>query len=60
MNRNALAARERLKMSRKIAKMAGDIFLMEKSGLLDGFEAHRLRICLSKLRSVHDRLIASE
>lgn len=60
MNKNALAARERLKMSRKIAKMAGDLFLMEKSGLLDGFEAYRLRICLGSLRNVHDRLIASD
>lgn len=59
MNKNALAARERQKISRKISKMAGEIYLIEKSGLLDGFEDHKLRICLSKLKGVHDSLISS-
>lgn len=56
MDKNAIAARERAKMSRKISRMTGELYLIERSGLLNGVEAHKLRICLVKMRSVHGTL----
>jgi hypothetical protein len=52
MDASKIAARERTRIASAIAKMLGQIYLFEKNGILDGFEAHRLRICQAKLREV--------
>lgn len=53
-----IATKERIRIAAALDKMLGQIYLFEKNGILDGFEAHRLRICQAKLREVHESLIS--
>jgi len=54
---NSLEARERKKIATSISKIAGQIYLHEKNGVLKSAEMYKLRVCLSKLQAVYESLL---
>ncbi|WP_313039373.1 hypothetical protein [Sphingobium yanoikuyae] len=56
MNSDVIIDRERKRLAKSLHKVAGAILFMKQNPALTSFEMYKLRVALSNLEQVHDRL----